>query len=234
MVLKYWYFYHCSFDFIILLGWSFFVSSFPFQFLYDRKAGMFKEQFFLRYELPLVRLSSFAPLVKNQFPPLVIIALANKIYFTERSGARLLCCLCETATDLHELLARSSLATSLLASSATLTSFLQGASLLEAEQTVLHRAGCPGFRETFAAQADNLAGMLHSSFIALMILVDKTPSSWKIKFTFRFCFDSTVYRDEILIFDALCVLRLFNAFCYLGLSSISFNSHYINYCNYQY
>ena len=121
---------------------------------------MFKEEFFSRYELSLVRLSSFAPLAKNQIPRLVITALANGIYFTERSGARLLCCLCETAIDLHELFARASLASSSLASSAHVTSFLQAASLLEAEQTALHRAGCPGFRETSAAQADNRTGML--------------------------------------------------------------------------
>ena len=150
--------------------WLVLLHILPYQYPLDRKAGMFKEKFFSRYELPMVRLYSFFPIVKNRLaPPLLITALENGIYFSEISGARLLCCLCEAATDLHELLARASLASSSLASSAQVTSILQAASLLEAEQTALHRAGCPGFRETSAAQADNRAGMLHNTHLSSLL-----------------------------------------------------------------
>ena len=128
------------------------------------------KEFFWRVELPLVRLSLFSALLETQLPPpLIFTALANGIYFTDHSGSRLLCCLCEAETDLHELFARESLASSSLQASTQAPSFVQVAHMLEAAQTAMHKTGCPGFRETSAIQGDtsSRAGMLYSSSLVL-------------------------------------------------------------------
>ena len=122
------------------------------------------KEFSRRVELPLVRLSSFSALLEAQLQsPVTFTALANDIHFTEHSGSRLLCFLCEAETDLHELFERASLASSSHQDSTQAPSFAQAAHMVEAAQTAMHNTGCPRSRDASVAQANNHAGMLYSS-----------------------------------------------------------------------
>lgn len=100
---------------------------------------------FSRYELPLVRLSSFAGLAAHlvQTRQVVITALADGIYYTDRSVARLCCCLCDGATDLRELLARTSLSADTASAMPMHVSSSAIEALLQGTTVSLHQAGCP-------------------------------------------------------------------------------------------
>ena len=114
------------------------------------RADEFSSEYHSRYELPLVRLVSFYELSKPLSPApfrLLLVALADGVYYARLSCAHLVCCLCDGSTDLQPLLTRLSLAQATLASEPTperpRTFAAQLATLLEDIHGSLHRNGCP-------------------------------------------------------------------------------------------
>ena len=129
---------------------------------------MFPVEYFSRYEIPLVRLSSLYALVRSQLlPQLVLSAIANDTYFSDITGARLLCCLCERATDLRELHVSVSLLLHPPTVPLRFSSPSHAFSLVEAAQALLHRPGCPACLHVSANRSNNIVGMLCIRFYVM-------------------------------------------------------------------
>lgn len=140
-----------------------------------------KNECFIRYELPLIRIASFETLAKASPPlQLVLISLANGLYFSDPQCGRLLCCVCEGDSDLRALLARvhllyiSSADTALSSSGGTALSLpalmAQVSALLRDAHGSLHRDGCPGAPAALTSSRTlSSSARMHSGFDSVRI-----------------------------------------------------------------